>query len=340
MPRKPKERASRAATLHDVAAQVGVSAITVSRALNTPERVSEAVRERILAAVDALGYVPNRSARTLVSSRSQTVVVLIPSLSNTVFIDTLAGINDVLDPHHYQILIGNTGYDDAREERLLRTYLSHAPDGILLTGLRQSDGMRTWLDKLHIPVVHMMGLDPQAQRYCVGFSQQAAGAALTQHLLQRGYRNVAFFGARLDERVMQRAAGYRQALQEAGIYREDLEWLTPEHSGIGLGASMIAKALQQRPEIDAVFCCNDDLALGVLTYCQRNGIAVPQRLAVAGFNDLDGAAWATPTLTTIRTPRYDIGHAAASMLLDLMSGNTPAEPMQDLSFTLQAREST
>lgn len=130
------------------------------------------------------------------SSRSQTVVVLIPSLSNTVFIDTLAGINDVLDPHHYQILIGNTGYDDAREERLLRTYLSHAPDGILLTGLRQTAGMRTWLDKLQIPVVHMMGLDPQAERYCVGFSQQEAGDTLTRHLLARGYRNVAFFGAR------------------------------------------------------------------------------------------------------------------------------------------------
>ena len=339
MARKPKDRGSRAATLHDVAAQVGVSAITVSRALNAPERVSETVRARILAAVDDLGYVPNRSARTLVSARSHTVVVLIPSLSNTVFIDTLAGISDVLDPHNYQILIGNTGYDDAREERLLRAYLSHAPDGILLTGLRQSAGMRNWLSKLDIPVVHMMALDQHSERFCVGFSQQAAGQALTQHLIAQGYKNIAFFGARLDERVMQRAAGYRQALAEAGVYRGELEFLRPQHSSIGLGAEMIASNLAAHPEIDAVFCCNDDLALGVLTYCQRNGIAVPTRLAVAGFNDLDGAAWATPTLTTVRTPRFAVGHEAASMLLSLMEGNTPAQQQYDLGFTLQLRES-
>ena len=338
-PESPKTAPRAPATLHDVAAQVGVSAITVSRALNTPERVSETVRIKILAAVDELGYVPNRSARTLVSARSHTVVVLIPSLSNTVFIDTLAGISDVLDPHNYQILIGNTGYDDAREERLLRAYLSHAPDGILLTGLRQSAGMRNWLNKLAIPAVHMMALDAQAEDFCVGFSQEAAGAALTQHLLERGYKNIAFFGARLDERVMQRAAGYRSTLQAAGCYQPGLEFLRPQHSSIGLGAEMIATSLAAHPEIDAVFCCNDDLALGVLNHCQRHTIAVPGRVAVAGFNDLDGAAWATPTLTSVRTPRYAVGHEAASMLLNLMAGNTPTLRQHDLGFSLQLRES-
>ncbi|MDR3426756.1 LacI family DNA-binding transcriptional regulator [Silvimonas sp.] len=341
MPRKPSQKTARAATLHDVAAKVGVSAITVSRALNAPDLVSEKVRTQILATVDELGYVPNRSARTLVSSRSHTVAVLIPSLSNTVFIDTLAGINEVLDPRGYQILIGNTAYDDEKEERLLRTYLSHKPDGVLLTGTRQQAQMRAQLARLGIPAVHMMELDPSNERLCVGFSQEEAGRQITEHLLARGYRHIAFFGARLDPRVMQRLDGYRKALQGAGCYTQELEYLNPRPSRIGLGVEMLDVLRREHPECDAVFCCNDDLALGVLTGCQRTGIAVPSQLAVTGFNDLEGAAWATPTLTSVRTPRYRVGLEAAKLLLQLMDGNAPpAQRQLDLGFELQLRGSS
>ncbi len=341
MPRKANQNASRAATLHDVAAKVGVSAITVSRALNSPGLVSEKLRGQILAAVDELGYVPNRSARTLVSSRSHTVAVLIPSLSNTVFIDTLAGINEVLDTKGYQILIGNTAYDDEKEERLLRAYLSHAPDGVLLTGTRQRPEMRQRLAKLGIPAVHMMELDPTNERLCVGFSQEEAGRQITSHLLERGYRRIAFFGARLDPRVMQRLDGYRKALQAAGVYSPDLEYLNPRPSRIGMGVEMLEVLRREHPECDAVFCCNDDLALGVLTGCHRTGMKVPEQLAVAGFNDLEGAAWAMPTLTSVRTPRFQVGFEAATLLLSLMEGHAaPAQRQLDLGFELQLRGSS
>ncbi|WP_051711559.1 LacI family DNA-binding transcriptional regulator [Andreprevotia chitinilytica] len=341
MPRKAKQGMPRAATLHDVAAKVGVSAITVSRALNSPDLVSKNLREQILAIVDELGYVPNRSARTLVSSRSYTVAVLIPSLSNTVFIDTLAGISEVLDPRGYQILIGNTAYDDEKEERLLRTHLSHKPDGVLLTGIRQRPQTLAHLAKLGIPAVHMMELDPTDACLCVGFSQEAAGRQITEHLLARGYRRIAFFGARLDPRVMQRLDGYRKALQAAGCHAAELEYLNPRPSKIGLGVEMLDTLRREHPDCDAVFCCNDDLALGVLTGCQRTGIAVPAQLAVAGFNDLEGAAWATPALTSVRTPRYRVGFEAATLLLQLMEGEaTPALRQLDLGFELQLRGSS
>ena len=140
--RKPRAGQSRV-TLNDVAAHVGVSAITISRALNKPALVTDSLRQRIDDAVRQLGYVPNRAARSLASARSHSVVVLVPSLSNAVFVDTLAAIHDTLYPRGYQTLIGDTRYAPQDEETLLRTYLEYNPDGILLTGFDQNDAAST-----------------------------------------------------------------------------------------------------------------------------------------------------------------------------------------------------
>jgi len=343
MSRKPRPRAHGSITLHQVAEQVGVSAITVSRALHHPEQVSPGLRERILGAVDQLGYVPNRSARLLASARSKTVVVLVPSLSNAVFVETLAGIHEVLHPLGYQILIGNTRYDADEEARLLRAYLEHAPDGILLTGLGQPPALRAYLEQRALPVVYMMDLTEAEQddpRMCVGLSQTDAGQALTQHLLAQGRRRIAYLAAQLDERVMKRAQGYRLALQAAGCYDASLEVLTPQPSSIGLGVSLLDSLLRDHPDCDAVFCCNDDLALGALFHCQRHGIAVPGRLAIAGFNDLEASAWAYPPLTSVATPRHQIGGEAARMLVAALHGQGTQPRRRDLGFDLKVRGST
>jgi len=343
MPRKPRPRAHGGITLHQVAQQVGVSAITVSRALHQPQQVSEALRKRILAAVDQLGYVPNRSARLLASARSKTVAVLVPSLSNAVFVETLTGIHEVLHPLGYQVLIGNTRYDAEEEARLLRAYLEHAPDGVLLTGLGQPPALRSYLEARGLPVVYMMDLtEPGSDdpRLCVGLSQVDAGFTLTQHLLAQGRRRIAYVAAQLDERVMKRAQGYRLALQAAGCYDARLEVLNPQPSSIGLGGSLLEDLLRAQPDCDAVFCCNDDLALGALFHCQHNGIAVPKRLAIAGFNDLEASAWACPPLTSIATPRHRIGIEAARMLVSALQGEEPAQRRQDVGFELRVRGST
>jgi LacI family gluconate utilization system Gnt-I transcriptional repressor len=343
MPRKPRPRAHGGITLHQVAQHVGVSAITISRALHQPQQVSESLRERILAAVDQLGYVPNRSARLLASARSKTVAVLVPSLSNAVFVETLAGIHEVLHPLGYQVLIGNTRYDADEEARLLRAYLEHAPDGVLLTGLGQSPALRASLETRGLPVVYMMDLtEPGSDdaRLCVGLSQTDAGFALTRHLLDQGRRRIAYLAAQLDERVMKRAQGYRLALQAAGCYDARLEVLNPQPSSIGLGVGLLEALLRAHPDCDAVFCCNDDLALGALFHCQHNGIAVPQRLAIAGFNDLEASAWSYPPLTSIATPRHRIGTEAARMLVAALQGETLEARRRDVGFELKVRGST
>lgn len=339
MSRKPRLRSGSGVTMHDVGLAVGVSAITVSRALYSPERVSETLRTKILEAVDRLGYVPNRSARALASARSHTVLVLIPSLTNTVFIDTLAGIEDVLRPAGYQMLIGNTHYSAGEEMQLLRAYLEHQPDGVLVTGLSQPPEFAQTLERQGIPAVYMMDLTADGRR-CVGFSQEDAGEAITRHLLERGRRRIAFMGAQLDERVLKRLDGYRKALRAAGRYDAALEDLDPAPSTMQMGADALTRLLQAHPDCDAVFCCNDDLAIGALAACQRLGLAVPQRMAIAGFNDLQPAGWVTPPLTTVATPRYRIGTEAARLLLASIAGEADAVTCHDLGFTVMPRASS
>ncbi len=337
--RKPRPTQSGRVTLSEIAARVGTSSITVSRVLNAPHLVSEELRKQIESVIAELGYLPNRAARALASARSDSVAVLIPSLSNTVFTALLEGVRDVLHTNGYRTLIGDTRYSPEEEENLLRAYLEHSPDGILITGFDQTPATRELLKKSRIPVVHMMELT-ESSAYAVGLRQFDAGQAMTRHFLERGYRRIGFIGAQLDPRVMERLAGYRTVLQEAGLSSPQREVLDPTPSSIGLGAKLLDRLLKQAPDCDAIFCCNDDLAHGVLFECQRRNIRVPEQLAVAGFNDLSASAWICPSLTTIATPRYDIGHAAASMLLQLMKGETPVPARRDVGFALVTREST
>ncbi len=337
--RKPTSRSTGRVTIDDVARHAGVSAITVSRALREPERVSEELRARIERAVAELGYVPNRAARTLASRRSNTVAVLVPSLSNAVFVDVLAGIHEVLAPRGYQLLIGNTRYSEAEEENLVLAYLEHGPDGVLLTGHQQSACARARLAASGVPTVHMMDLAPGSGAPSVGFSQPEAGYAMTRYLLGKGYRRIGFIAAQLDERTLKRREGYRRALAEAGYAEPYAEISVPTATTVGLGTELLPALLAQDATIDAVFCCNDDLALGALFHCQRHGIAVPKRLAIAGFNDLDFAAWSTPALTTIATPRHAIGARAAQLLLARIEGAALPVDSLDLGFELRARES-
>lgn len=313
--------------------------MSASRALSQPDRVSDGLRERVMAAVKTLGYVPHTAARNLASARSNLVAVIIPSLSNAVFVDTIEAIQRVLMPSGYELMIGVSHYRLEEDERLLRAYLAHQPAGLLVTGFERSDAAREVLGSYTSPIVTLMELSDAEEDYCVGFSQFEAGAAMTRQLLQRGYRKIAFAAAQLDPRTLQRAEGYRHAMREASRQDPLLELLIPEVSSIGLGAQLLDRLLAKQPEIDAVFFNNDDLALGALSRARQLQLAVPQRLAIAGFNDLPAAAWMHPTLSTVRTTRGEIGRLAGQMLLSLMRGEQPPQRRIDVGFEVIMRES-
>jgi LacI family gluconate utilization system Gnt-I transcriptional repressor len=338
-----RHRSTGRVTLNDVALAAGVSPITVSRALRGERAVDPALVERVLAASNKLGYVPDPAARALATQRSNHVAILIPKLSNTLFVDLLDAAQQTLRAGGFQTLIGVTHYDEGQEEQLLREQLLHRPAGLLITGLDHNAATQALIARSQVPCVHLMDLpdvndiDPP---YCVGFRQNDAGAALTRRLLATGRRRIAFAGAQLDPRVMQRLYGWRTALQEAGRYEPTLEWLNPASSSLALGGLMFEQIMGQTPAVDAIFFCNDDLAQGALLAALRLKIDVPTRVAIAGFNDLTGSDQMLPPLTTVRTPRARIGEAGATMLLSLMKGETPAQSFVDLGFQIVERGST
>ena len=347
MPTEPSphksHRATGRVTLSDVARAAGVSPSTVSRALRGERAVDPALIERVTAVSSMLGYVPDPAARALASQRSDHVAILIPLLSNALFVDLLDAAQTTLRSAGYQTLMGVTHYDASEEEQLLREQLLHRPAGLLVTGLDHNAVTRKLMESSQVPCVHLMDLpaDPQAPRpYCVGFRQTDAGAAMTRHLLQKGHKRIAFAAAQLDPRVMQRLYGWRSALHAAGLYEPTLEFLNPSPSSLALGGVLFAQIMKQSPAVDAIFFCTDDLAQGALMAALRLGIAVPGRVAIAGFNDLTGSDQMLPPLTTVRTPRARIGEAAAQMLLALMRDEEPSSPQLDLGFEIVQRQST
>jgi len=339
-PSTPRPRATGRVTLDDVAGLAGVSPITVSRALRGERAVDPELVTRVKAAADRLGYMPDPAARALASRHSTHVALLVPMLSNALFVDVLEGVQRTLRQAGYQTLIGITHYDNAEEEQLLREQLLHRPAGLLLTGLEQSEATRALIRASGVPCVHLMETASTPGVYSVGLSQADAAAALTRHLLERGRKRIAFAAAQLDPRTLQRLEGWRRQMRSAGLHAATLEWLNPAPSSISLGGTMFEQIAQQTPPVDAVFFCNDDLAQGALLAALRLGIPVPGRVAVAGFNDLTGSDQMVPPLTTVRTPRGEIGTAAAGMLLALMRGESPPSACIDVGYEVVVRQST
>jgi len=341
--------------LNDVAQAAGVSPSTVSRALRGERAVDPDLVQRVLAVSEKLGYVPDPAARALASQRSDHVTILIPMLTNALFVDLLEAAQRSLRAAGFQTLMGVTHYNTSEEEQLLREQLHHRPAGMLITGLDHSPSTQKLMARSKVPCVHLMDLPEElgpissgdAERdampngpYCVGFRQIDAGEAMTNHLLAKGKKRIVFAAAQLDPRVMQRLQGWRKALKARQMYDPTLEWLNPAPSSLALGGLMLEQIMKQNAAVDAIFFCNDDLAQGALLAAMRLGISVPQQVAIAGFNDLTGSDQMWPPLTTVRTPRAQVGEAAAQMLLQLIHGETPKHPQLDLGFEIVVRQST
>lgn len=326
--------------LADVAEAVGVSAVTVSRVLRKPELVSESVRLRVTEAVARLGYVPDPVARALASARTDVLGILIPSVTNNVFSNVLRGIYERVEGLPFNIQLGNTRYSVLEEERLLGVFARQRPAGLIITGLDQSERSRSLLRQADCPIVQIMEIGSEPLDMMVGFSHRDAGRAATRHLLERGYRRIAFLGARMDPRTQRRLEGYEQALRAAGCHDERLIVATPCPSTVSLGCELMSELLSRTHDVDAVFCNNDDLAVGVLFECQRRRIAVPDDLGICGFNDLDMVAVTNPPLTSVRTHREVMGRKAIDMLIARISGEAIDTPLVDLGFEIVARQST
>ncbi|PAU79519.1 LacI family DNA-binding transcriptional regulator [Halomonas salipaludis] len=333
-----RRRGSARTTLSQVADVAGVSAITVSRALNAPERVNAETRRHILATVERLGYVPNLVAGSLASASSRFIAVIVPSLANAVFIEVIQGLQETFEAEGYQILLGNTDYDLDREAQLVRTFLGWSCSALVTAGLRHSDACRSLLSQWDKPIMEMMELG-EALDLNVGLDHSEAGRCMARHLLTRGYRQIVYVAGRMaeDYRAGLRYAGHREILEGEGLAAPLLDLA---HLGsLEAGAAALERVLETHPRADAIHFANDDLATGALLHAQRLGLGVPKDIAIAGFNGLPLGQHVTPRLTTIRSPRQHMGQLAAQRLLARLQGDVVSR-RQDVGFELLPGDSS
>jgi LacI family transcriptional regulator, gluconate utilization system Gnt-I transcriptional repressor len=336
-----KRTSGKKVTLVDVAEVAGVSAITVSRVINQPEKVSESLRQQVQKAVDSLGYIPNQYASSLASAKSKVIGVSIPSLSNIVFTDVLRGIYDVMGTAGYKVLLVDTHYSPLEEEKMIRTLLSQAPEGMIITGGDQTKACQNILQKSRIPIVQIMEALEEPLDMNIGFSHVQAGYEVAMHLLQQGYSRIGFIGARMDSRVQQRLQGFKSALEKQDKFWKNFVVTTPEPTSIAVGGQLFKSLMANtKGVIDAVFCANDDLALGALFESQRMNIKVPGDLAICGFNDIEAAQYVNPSMTSVYVGRYEMGVKAAEMLVDTLAGKELPQKVIDMGFEIRKRLST
>jgi LacI family transcriptional regulator, gluconate utilization system Gnt-I transcriptional repressor len=323
--------------LRDVATLAGVAPITASRAVNTPEQVSPDVLKKVQDAIQRTGYVPNRVAGGLASSRSRLIAAVVPSIVVSVFVETIETLNNTLFEAGYQLMLGQTGYSPEREEALLEAIIGRRPDGIFLTGIMQSSKGRTRLLASGIPVVETWDLTPTPIDMLIGFSHSDIGREVANFLMAKGRTRFALVHAG-DERASRRAASFTNTVAKRGCRAVLVDNVGASRS-LKSGREALSRILSKTPDVDAIFCSSDLLAMGVLTEAMARGIKVPQQLSIVGFGDVPYVADMVPALTTVHINGSDIGRKAAGFLIARAQGLSVEEPIVDVGFAIVQRDS-
>jgi LacI family transcriptional regulator, gluconate utilization system Gnt-I transcriptional repressor len=325
----------RAVRVEDVAREAGVSPITVSRALSHPEKVRAETRQRVSDAVHKTGYVINRFASSLRSGHSTIISAFVSNLANPHFANAIQGCSDAMEGSRYHLLMAQTGYSGRLESEVVDEVLPFRPAAALFTGIVQSRRTRAVLKKLGIPVMEMWDHRPDPIDMLVGFSNAEGGRLIGAHFAERGYRKVAYAG-RTEDRGAQRLQGFTQGFGGQPDLVLPLEGSRTANDG----AAALETILSELPGCDAIFFGTDLLAVGAALCARRLGIAIPERLAIAGYGDLEQSRQLGVPLTTIHVSSYEMGRVAGEMLLKRLR-HEALETRIVLSPTrLEIREST
>ncbi len=317
-----KRRSTGKVTIADVAQLAGVGTMTVSRALRTPEQVSDKLREKIEAAVNELGYMPNLIASALASASSHTIAMVVPNLAEAGCTEMFAGLQHVLQPAGYQIILAESRHRLEQEEKLLETLLASNIAAAILLSVEHNSTVRHLLKNASIPVIEIGAIRTDPIDINIGIDNVAAMFELTDMLVQRGYQNIGLLCANQEQWIFQQhLQGWYKAMlrHHMSPNRVINAALPPVFS---TGASQLPEFLLAWPELDALVCVSDELACGVLYECQRRRIKVPDELAVVGFGDSDVSKVCQPSLTTMAVPHRKIGLEAGNVLLErIKEGN-------------------
>ncbi len=313
-------------TLHDVADLAGVSTATVSRCLNFPDRVKQATRDKVMAAVDALGYAPNFGARAMASQRTNTIGAIIPTMENAVFARGLQAFEDELRQHGFTLLVASSSYRADVEEAQIRSLIARGADALLLIGHDRDPAIYQFLEGQRKPALVTWAYDPDNPRPSVGFDNRAAMRAMAEKVLALHHRKLALISAPMasNDRARARMMGIRDAMAAYGLTPEALAVIETPY-GIENGADAFARLMQADERPTAVFCGNDVLGVGALRQARAMGLDVPGDVSVVGFDDIELSQVTYPALTTVHVPHGAMGRKAARALVAMVLQGQPAE---------------
>ena len=314
-------------TMQQIAAVAGVSLATVSRVIHSPEKVQSETRKRVLQAMEQCRYVYNAAAGDLSRQKTSVIGVIIPTAKSSIFGSTTQGIQERAQEHGFSIIIGNTRYDNETEIKLLQQYRERRLAGIILTGFGTGQqGLVRELIQSGIPcVVIWEKLDDPLMSY-VGFDNFKTACTMTEYLIGLRHRRIGLIVGPFSKvgRVRKRLEGYRSGLEKHGI-SFDLNLVIENEPTLIDGKESMHRLLSLPERPSAVFAASDILAIGALAAVKERGLRVPQDLSLAGFDDIDYAAFTDPPLTTMRVPAHEIGQMAVKVLLELMQGDSTGQ---------------
>ena len=327
-------------TIHDVAARAEVSTATVSRVLSNPEKVSEATRRRVLKAVAALGYSPNAAAKSLRTLTTRKLLVTVPDIANPFFSLIIQGIEEAAVREGYSVVLGDTHHDAQREERYGEMLLRREVDGLIFLGHTMSKSVSATMKKNHLaPIVNGCEYSPNLGVPSAHVDNEAAAYEAMSHLYGLGHRHVGVLTGPLASPLSRdRLRGVQSCAKENGAGRQ-LMVVNGDFS-IESGIAGAARLFAQQTPPTAVFCFNDEMAIGVLDYANRVGRSVPESLSVIGFDDIRFARYMRPALTTISQPMLDIGRETVRLLLGVLQGTVTTAVSITLPHKLEIRSST
>ena len=312
-----------APTLDDVAKEAGVSTATVSRCLNSPERVVEKTHKRVMQAVEALGYTPNFAARFMAANRTFTIGAIIPTMDNAIFARGLQAFQDELGLRGYTLLVSSSAYKPDVEKEQIRTLAARGADGLLLIGHEREEQIYEYLEQQKIPALVAWSYLPDARRPCVGFSNRDAMFALAQNVIDAGHRNIAVVSGDTsgNDRALYRIKGIKDAFRANGLDADTIPIIETSYE-VEKGGAAFRELMSARTRPTAIMCGNDVLAAGVLREAQKMKIAVPDQISVTGFDDIELAEIVSPSLTTVHVPHREMGRKAARELVAMVEGTS------------------
>lgn len=312
---------SRPPTLDDVAELANVSRQTISRVVNNKGEIREATRQRVLAAIEELGYQPNSLARSLATNRSLAIGLVVPNISQPFYPEIARGVEDGAQAAGYSVFLCHAAGSAERELQALERLRGHRVAGVILCNSRLDDATLERAVRGFSPIVLVGREVPNVPGTVIWPGYDRSGEAATRHLIELGRRQIAYLG--LDNIYnnvdREKFRGYRTALERAGrAFDPDL--VTRTASSFQGGYDAMATLAERGQAVDGIFAFNDLMAIGAMRYCATRGIAVPEDVAVVGFGGTDVASMVTPALSTIAVPLYSIGTTAIQELLDLIGG--------------------